>query len=90
MIKENNEKIRIKQCPFNHDGVEDQNLLIREVGQFMAVQCGVCGASGPVADTEDGAVSMWNKQQVVIIPQEAYDKLIGEEDGDEEKELKKD
>lgn len=52
------------ECPFCFPTFSNANaqwvVKLREKEKF-AVACGQCHMSGPVADTEEMAVIMWNK-----------------------------
>ena len=55
------------------------------MGNIFQVACGGCGAFGPAADTEDGAVKVWNSRMLAVINDSAYDLLqnIDKEEEDE-------
>jgi hypothetical protein len=74
--------ISVKNCVFcsNADG---EKIRIMEIGNSLAVVCMDCGAIGPIADAEDGAIGKWNTRTTAIISNEAYERLIEEANGEE-------
>jgi hypothetical protein len=67
----NNEEI--KSCPFEDHGDIGQELLqinmipfpIKILGQppdRYQVRCGYCGATGPIEDSQEKAITAWNKR----------------------------
>ena len=78
-----NDTISVKLCPFcSNDNPE--TIRIQEIGNTLAVTCLVCGAVGPIADTEDGAIDYWNIRTTAVISQDTYDRLVEEANGQED------
>ena len=74
--------VSVKVCCFCSNE-NPETIRIQEIGNTLAVTCLRCGAIGPVADTEDGAIEYWNIRTTAVISQEAYDRLVeAETDGE--------
>ena len=75
------DKIKIKNCPFNH---QKQNVTVIKLGEMFSVHCTVCGTTGPVSPDIDGAISKWGSRETVVIPDSIYEKMLEEiNDGEE-------
>ena len=54
----------LKACPFCSEQGNWDVMAAGPQGDFLAVQCGACGAQGPSADTEIGARQAWNTRHL--------------------------
>jgi len=46
-------------CPFCG---ERARVMASKMGSLWAVGCDKCGSWGPAAETEDGAIELWNRR----------------------------
>ena len=50
---------KLKPCPFCG---EREELCLLPDKHFYSVNCEVCGTLGPIGETEDIAVELWNRR----------------------------
>lgn len=71
-------EVAVKDCPFKHL-VDKQELEIVRIGDMLHVHCKVCGSLGPGAEADEGAVKEWDTRDIIIISEEGFKQLTGEE-----------
>jgi len=72
------ETANVNECPFKHL-TDEQEMGIGVVDGMFQVSCRICGAMGPLSETDHGAVAEWNQRDIVVIDTESFKKLTGAE-----------
>jgi hypothetical protein len=52
--------MKLRECPFKHKDRREPYVTSSGAEEF-SIECGECGASGPVAKTPSKAISYWNR-----------------------------
>jgi len=80
MSKKKERTAIVHECIFKHEVDQGQSFSMVEMDNVYRVHCNVCGAFGPYAETEEEAVKLWNRREIIVVDAEGWKKLTGSEE----------